>query len=60
MEGRSVDLADTIDGCERILSGEFSYLNENDFFMVGSLNEVLEKTKGKKEEYERLKLEESA
>ncbi len=60
IKGRSVDLSDTIEGCERILSGEFSYLSENDFFMVGSIDEVLEKTKEKRAEYERLKLEESA
>lgn len=60
MDGRSVDLEDTISGCERILSGEFSYLSENDFFMVGSLDEVLQKTKAKKEEFEQKKLEESA
>ena len=60
MEGRSVDLESTIDGCERILAGEFPYLNENDFFMVGSIEEVLEKNKDKREEYERKQLEESA
>lgn len=60
MEGRSVDLEKTIDGCERILSGEFNYLSENDFFMVGDIDEVLEKTKDKKAEYEKSLLEESA
>ena len=60
MEGRSVDLESTIDGCERILAGEFPYLNENDFFMVGSIDEVLEKNKGKKEEFEQQKTKESA
>lgn len=60
MEGRSVDLESTIEGCERILAGEFPYLNENDFFMVGSIDEVLEKNKDKREEYERKQLEESA
>ena len=60
MEGRSVDLEKTIEGCERILSGEFNYLSENDFFMVGDIDEVLEKTKDKKAEYEKSLLEESA
>ena len=60
MEGRSVNLQDTIEGCARILAGEFPYLSENDFFMVGSIDEVLKKNKSKKEEYERLKMEESA
>ena len=60
MEGRSVNLQDTIEGCARILAGEFPYLSENDFFMVGSIDEALKKNKNKKEEYERLKMEESA
>ncbi len=52
MEGRSVNLEDTIDGCERILNDEFPYLDENDFYMVGDINEVIEKTKDKKKAYE--------
>ena len=58
MEGRSVDLEKTIEGCERILSGEFNYLSENDFFMVGDIDEVIAKTKDKKEAYERKLAEE--
>lgn len=57
MQGRSVDLQKTIDGCERILSGEFNYLSENDFFMVGDIDEVLEKTKNKKEAFEKTQKE---
>ena len=52
MEGRSVDIEDTIEGCERILNDEFFYLDESDFFMVGSIKEVVEKTKAKKKAYE--------
>ena len=58
MKGRSVDLEKTIEGCERILSGEFNYLSENDFFMVGDIDEVIEKTKDKKAAYEKMKAEE--
>ncbi|MBR1600643.1 MAG: F0F1 ATP synthase subunit beta [Alphaproteobacteria bacterium] len=58
MEGRTVDLEKTIEGCERILSGEFNYLSENDFFMVGDIDEVIEKTKDKKAAYEKMKAEE--
>lgn len=58
MEGRSVDLQKTIEGCERILSGEFNYLSENDFFMVGDIDEVIAKTKDKKIAYEKMKAEE--
>ena len=60
MEGRSVDLEKTISGCERILSGEFNYLTENDFFMVGDIDEVVEKTKDKKAAYEKALKEEAA
>lgn len=49
MQGRSVDLQKTIEGCERILAGEFNDLSENDFFMVGDIEEVIENTKNKKE-----------
>ena len=60
MEGRSVDLEKMIEGCERILSGEFNYLSENDFFMVGDIDEVVEKTKDKKAAYEQALKEEAA
>ena len=52
MEGRSVNLEETIDGCERILNDEFPYLDENDFYMVGNIEEVIDKTKEKKKAYE--------
>jgi len=45
IEGRSVSLEDTISGCERILNGEFDDRNENDFYMIGSVDEVLSKGK---------------
>ena len=60
MEGRSVDIEDTIDGCERILNDEFPYLDESDFFMVGSIKEVIAKTKAKKKAYEENLEKESA
>ena len=47
MEGRSVDLEQTIDGCERILAGEFDNLSEDDFYMIGSVDEALERAKSK-------------
>ena len=58
LKGRSVDLEKTIEGCERILSGEFNYLSENDFFMVGDIKEVIEKTREKREAYEKTLKEE--
>lgn len=50
MEGRSVDLEKTIDGCERILAGEFDDYNENDFYMIGDMDEVKEKQRGRETE----------
>lgn len=51
MDGKSVDLEETISGCERILKGEFNALSEEDFFMIGTVDEALaksKKSKGKK------------
>ena len=45
MEGKSVSLEDTISGCERILSGEFNHMNENNFYMIGTIDEALKKKK---------------
>lgn len=50
MEGRSVDLEKTIEGCERILSGELNDIPEDDFFMVGDIDEVLRKATEKSAE----------
>ena len=47
MDGRSVDLKETLDGCERILSGEFNDYTEDDFFMVGNIQEAIQKHKKK-------------
>ncbi len=49
MQGRSVDLEETITGCERILSGEFKDFIEDDFFMVGNIEEAIQKAKKRKE-----------
>ena len=47
MDGRSVDLKETLDGCERILSGEFNDYTEDDFFMIGSVDEAIQRHKKK-------------
>lgn len=47
MEGRSVDLEDTLSGCERILSGELDSYTEGDFYMIGAVDEVIRKKKTK-------------
>lgn len=46
-EGRSVDLKATLDGCERILSGEFDDYTEEEFFMIGSVEEAIKKHRKK-------------
>lgn len=43
MEGKSVDLEETILGCERIMAGEFDDLSENNFYMIGRVEEAREK-----------------
>lgn len=45
MDGKSVELEDTLSGCERILSGELDDIPENAFYMVGTIEDVLEKAK---------------
>jgi len=44
MEGRFVSLEQTLEGCEGILSGEFSHLPESAFYMAGGIEEVMERT----------------
>jgi F-type H+-transporting ATPase subunit beta len=39
-EGRSVPLADTIEGCRKILSGEMDAIDESRFYMIGSIDEA--------------------
>ncbi len=39
-KGKLVSLEQTIDGCERILAGEFAEVNEKVFYMIGSIDEV--------------------
>ena len=40
LEGRLVDLADAIDGCEKILNDEFSEIPESSLYMIGSIDEA--------------------
>ena len=39
--GRLVPLEKTIEGCERILSGEFAHIPENAFYMIGAIDEAV-------------------
>ncbi|TNE99765.1 MAG: F0F1 ATP synthase subunit beta, partial [Gammaproteobacteria bacterium] len=38
--GRLVPLSKTIEGCERILAGEFEGLNESALYMIGDIDEI--------------------
>ncbi|MBC3764454.1 F0F1 ATP synthase subunit beta [Neptunicella marina] len=40
LEGKSVQLEQTLDGCERILNGEFNQFPENALYMIGSVDEA--------------------
>jgi F-type H+-transporting ATPase subunit beta len=39
-EGRSVSLADSLEGCERILNDEFADRPERALYMIGSIDEA--------------------
>ncbi len=39
-EGKLVGLDETIDGCERILDGEFEEIGEKSFYMIGTVDEA--------------------
>ena len=40
IKGKDVSLADSIDGCERILRDEFKDYPESAFYMIGAIDEV--------------------
>ncbi|MDO4228034.1 MAG: F0F1 ATP synthase subunit beta, partial [Neisseria sp.] len=44
--GKYVSLRDTIAGFKAILSGEYDHLPEQAFYMVGGIEEAVEKAKG--------------
>lgn len=48
--GKFVDLHDTIDGFKGIVSGEYDDIPENAFYMVGTMEDVLEKAEKIKSE----------
>jgi F-type H+-transporting ATPase subunit beta len=51
MQGKVVDLADTLDGVERILNDEFEDVGESALYMIGTADDV-EKSKAEKSESE--------
>jgi F-type H+-transporting ATPase subunit beta len=40
MSGKMVSMEQTVEGCERILSGEFAQVSERALYMIGSIDEV--------------------
>ncbi|MCQ2913820.1 MAG: F0F1 ATP synthase subunit beta [Alphaproteobacteria bacterium] len=50
MDGKSVELEDTLKGCEMILNGEVDDLAESSFYMVGTIEDAIAKDKKMKEE----------
>lgn len=51
-EGRLVELEDALDGCERILNDEFKDYEENDLYMIGNIDEAIEKKRKREEKNE--------
>jgi F-type H+-transporting ATPase subunit beta len=49
MKGKEVSLKDALDGCERILADEFKDYPESAFYMIGTIDEAIEKMKAGKE-----------
>lgn len=47
-KGKEVNLKDALDGCERILNDEFKDTPEMAFYMVGSIDDAIEKGKSTK------------
>jgi len=44
MAGRTVRLDSALDGCERILKGEFDGVSERAMYMIGGIDEVADKS----------------
>jgi F-type H+-transporting ATPase subunit beta len=42
IEGKYVPVSETIRGFKMILNGELDHVNENDFYLKGTIDEVLE------------------
>lgn len=55
LTGKEVSLDDALDGCERILADEFKGLPESAFYMIGSIDEAIQKAEVKEETVEPVK-----
>jgi F-type H+/Na+-transporting ATPase subunit beta len=45
LKGKYVDIKDTVKGFRQILDGEFDEIPEQAFYLVGTIEDVLEKAK---------------
>ncbi|MDW7677668.1 MAG: F0F1 ATP synthase subunit beta [Bacillota bacterium] len=50
MQGKLVELEDTLTGCEKILNDEYSGYIESDFYMIGTIDEADEKRRERTKE----------
>src|SRR5674476_716733 len=50
IKGKLVSLRDTLDGCERILNDEFKDIPESALYMIGTVDEALQKMKESQKE----------
>lgn len=48
-KGKLVELEKALDGCQRILNDEFKDYEENDLYMIGDIEEAIEKKKRREE-----------
>lgn len=60
LEGKLVDLDKTLEGCEKILNGDFLSVSPNAFYMIGDISELkVDKEQEKQELKEQEKLEQN-
>lgn len=52
IEGRLIELEDALDGCERILNDEFKDYEETDLYLIGNIEEAVEKKRKREKENE--------
>jgi len=60
IKGKLVSLRDTLDGCERILNDEFKDVPESALYMIGTVDEALQKMKESQKEDQKKPVKEAA
>ncbi len=59
LQGKTVSLKDTMDGCERILRDEFKDVPESALYMIGAIGEVKSQSASKSPQSQEMKAHES-